>query len=352
MQRVGTGWNRLYISMANGWIKIHRSMFEDEWYFSEKFTREQAWIDLLLLAEYKQRTIYIRKNEVNLKRGQLAVSIRNLADRWKWGVNKVQDFLKDLEGNERIDTQKSNVCNVITICNYEKYQAYDPADSDETDTQTDTHTNTQTDTQTDTPLRNIKKYKESIIPQFSGENVGDDETEGGILKQILDEVRGLKGRVDAIESTQTKPTKPKKEKKSNPLITPCRKVFEGYYNTIYDASYYWKAKDAVAMASLIAKIVNSRTQRNLSVEEGDITGALEALLKSIKDDWILKNFSVTNIDSKYNEIVAQARLANKNNGTGTINRSVAQQQERQERANDAANIVAKLLAEDEQSGNA
>ena len=132
----------------SGWIKVYRSIFDDEWYFSEKFTREQAWIDLLLLAEYKPKVFMIRNNKVHLERGQLAISIRNLSERWKWGINKVQSFIKELEELERIDTQKSHLVNIISICNYDIYQEYNPL------------TDTQTDTQTDTPLRNIKNNKE------------------------------------------------------------------------------------------------------------------------------------------------------------------------------------------------
>ena len=82
--------------MSDGWIKIHRSILEDELYFSEKFTRTQAWIDLLLLAEYKPKVLFVRGIRLDLQRGQLAISIRDLSARWKWGVNKVQSFIKEL----------------------------------------------------------------------------------------------------------------------------------------------------------------------------------------------------------------------------------------------------------------
>ena len=99
------------------------------------------------------------------------------------------------------------------------------------------------------------------------------------------------------------------------------------------------------MGSLTKKLINSRKAKNLPTEEEDIKVALKFLLTTITDEWMLKNFSVTNIDSKYNEIVAQARQKSKQvrNGTSsnirTDNSSSAQS-----RANDAASIIARLSA--------
>ena len=160
----------------SGWIKVYRQMVEDGVYFSEKFTRFQAWLDLLLLAEYKPRTLYIRGNKIELKRGQLAVSIRTLSNRWQWGVNKVQSFLTDTQNAGKIDIQNNNIVNIITVCKYDIYQQTDTQIDTQIDTQTDTQIDTQTDTQIDTQKsvtiltynklqapKNIKKIKNNII---------------------------------------------------------------------------------------------------------------------------------------------------------------------------------------------
>ena len=352
-------------------------MFDDEWYFSEKFTREQAWIDLLLLAEYKPRKFYIRKNLVELERGQLAVSIRTLAERWKWGINKVQGFISELEESGRIDTQKSHVVNIVTISKYEYYQVNDFIECASTDTQTDTQgktdtqkvakidtqTDTQkqpnnqglteknrrnsqkTDTQTDTPLRSI--YGDTnVSPTFSNEKDSLLLAQAQEFQSLLEEVKLLRVKVEQMgtSSNPPAPEKPKRKRKAaNPLIAPCREIFEGYYNEIYDAAYYWQAKDAVAMGSLISKITNSRKSKGKTTEEEDIKSALSAMLHSVKDEWMLKNFSVTNIDSKYNEIVAQARRSTNGNQneTSTINRADSARNS-QARANDVAALITRL----------
>ena len=101
-----------------GFIMIDRSILEDDMYFSEKFTRMQAYMDLCLLAAFKSRTFYIRGNKVELQPMQVAKSVRDLADRWQWGINKVRSFILELEKSGIIDTQKTSVIQIITIKKY------------------------------------------------------------------------------------------------------------------------------------------------------------------------------------------------------------------------------------------
>ena len=151
-----------------GFIMIDRSILEDDMYFSEKFTRMQALMDLCLLAAFKSRTFYIRGNKVELQPMQVAKSIRDLADRWQWSVNKVRGYLYELEKGDYIDTQKTSVNQIITI---KKYIVVN--------TQNDTQINTQINTQTDTPIiknNNVnKENKEIVIEDKSSLSVSTDE---------------------------------------------------------------------------------------------------------------------------------------------------------------------------------
>ena len=62
-----------------GYIALHRKIIDNEFYFSEKFTKTQAWIDLLLLANHSGQTIFIRNIEIKLKVGELCYSQLSLA---------------------------------------------------------------------------------------------------------------------------------------------------------------------------------------------------------------------------------------------------------------------------------
>jgi len=106
-----------------GFIKLHRNIVEDEFYFSERFTKMQALIDLQILATYKPRTLFIKGKEINLKPGELCYSIKSLADRWKWNERTVTKFLSVLEKRQRIQCKKNNVTTIITILNWETSQS-------------------------------------------------------------------------------------------------------------------------------------------------------------------------------------------------------------------------------------
>ena len=80
--------------MKKGYILLHRSIEDNLFYFSEKFTKSQAWIDLILIANYKDGFVDKRGNLVEVKRGYVGYSKLALSKRWKWSEKKVNKFLK------------------------------------------------------------------------------------------------------------------------------------------------------------------------------------------------------------------------------------------------------------------
>lgn len=108
--------------MENSWIRLHRKIMDDPLYFAEPFTKMQAWIDLLLLANFADRVTFIRGNRVTIKRGQLAYSREWFSGRWRWSRGKIDRFFDMLERENMIGRQKSAVITCISILNYDTYQ--------------------------------------------------------------------------------------------------------------------------------------------------------------------------------------------------------------------------------------
>lgn len=100
-----------------------------------------------------------------------------------------------------------------------------------------------------------------------------------------------------------------KRKKSEPkeINSKARSLFEEYFKKTFSDSYYWTAKDAGSMSQLLNKLKFQREQKNMDVSDDSLLYALQYLLSSIREGWVFENFSVTNINSKFNEIVAQAK---------------------------------------------
>lgn len=108
--------------MSEGWVKIHRQMKDSDFWLSEKFTKPQAWVDLIMLANHKPKLLVIRGIEIQVNRGQCAYSELSLTKRWKWSRNKIRRFFGILSRSGKIEQQKTNVTSLITILKYEEYQ--------------------------------------------------------------------------------------------------------------------------------------------------------------------------------------------------------------------------------------
>lgn len=125
---------------------------------SEPFSRGQAWVDLLLLANHKDSFFYKRGVKIDLKRGQLGRSQVELSDRWNWSRKKVNKFLKDLEKEQQIKVDKNSVTQIVTIVNYCKFQSEGTADDPAKVTTKVTAEGT-TEAQQKHTYKNVKKEK-------------------------------------------------------------------------------------------------------------------------------------------------------------------------------------------------
>jgi hypothetical protein len=171
--------------MQRGYIKLFRKIQENDQWLSEPFTRSQAWIDLILLANYKPGVIRVRGNRVEVKRGQVGWSQVALANRWKWSRGKVRRFLKDLEKNERqIVQQKNNITSLIDIVNYDEYQGNGTTDGQQTVQQTDSRRYTNNNSKKD---KKGKKTNKGVYTPSSKESSFDPpESQNCPQKQIIE----------------------------------------------------------------------------------------------------------------------------------------------------------------------
>lgn len=112
--------------MGTGYIKLYRQL-QDCWIWRdeedpERFTRAQAWIDLLLYANHREKKIRYDDGFKMIKRGQFLTSKRKLAERWMWNRRTVDKFLNLLAKDEMILLECTTKHTLITIVNYDIYQ--------------------------------------------------------------------------------------------------------------------------------------------------------------------------------------------------------------------------------------
>lgn len=106
------------------YIPISRRLFEHQLWCEERvFSRFEAWLDILQSARFEDTKQLIGNRLIEVKRGQVLVSLRFLSGRWQWSTKKVNNFLDLLIQDKMItkETPKETGQTVLTICNYDKY---------------------------------------------------------------------------------------------------------------------------------------------------------------------------------------------------------------------------------------
>lgn len=109
----------------SGYILLHRSLLE-HWVYQEKpFSKGQAWIDLLLLANYEDKKTYFRGKLVTCKRGTVNLSIQELSRRWGWNWRTTKNFILSLEGESMCRLECTRERTTITIVKYDDFQTFE-----------------------------------------------------------------------------------------------------------------------------------------------------------------------------------------------------------------------------------
>lgn len=110
-----------------GWIKISTDIAK-HWIWDDA-ERLKWWIDILFMASWKENKQLVGKQLVSLHRGQLVASISFLCKRWGRSRSMVEPFLTLLHEEGMISKEVGNNVSIITVLNYEKYQANNSTDA-------------------------------------------------------------------------------------------------------------------------------------------------------------------------------------------------------------------------------
>lgn len=151
--------------MNVGWISIHRKIRECViWDTDEPFTRRDAWIDLLLLANHNDKEILFDGKKIVVKKGQYLTSVRKLAKEWHWGNAKTLSYLRLLEECEMITRNADSRRTLITIVNYGVYQDENIEQRNSNRTVTDTVTERRPTTNNNINNENNINKKNIFVP--------------------------------------------------------------------------------------------------------------------------------------------------------------------------------------------
>ena len=94
------------LAKTGSFIKLDRGLKNNSlWLMEKPFTKGQAWVDLLMLAQGVDKNREYRGKQQRVFRGNVYTSLYYLSDRWGWGRSKVYRFLERLMIAEMIVVQ-------------------------------------------------------------------------------------------------------------------------------------------------------------------------------------------------------------------------------------------------------
>ena len=106
--------------MTEGWIALHRKIYN-----SKDFNNQlevSVFLYLVSMASHKPTHVIYRKKKINLKRGEISIAYRDLAEKFDISVDKVRTIIKHLISSGNINQTLHKRLSIFTIVKYSKYQ--------------------------------------------------------------------------------------------------------------------------------------------------------------------------------------------------------------------------------------
>lgn len=217
--------------MAEGWIKLHRAIQEHWLWDDEPFTRGQAFIDLLLMVNHKDKKIMFNGELIEVKKGSKITSLRQLSDRWKWSTNKVKKYLEQLQKDGMINYKSDNKKTLLTIENYGVYQGQGNTEETQKEHRSDTE-------------ENQKKFKSDSEENQKKTNKNDKE----YIKNVKEREEWEEGEEEKVPSLP-------------PLSFPTQ-IHEKFYEQWGEVAYRTWFYDAVVVEGEIITISSPDNFKN------------------------------------------------------------------------------------------
>ena len=116
-----------------GWVAIYRQV-QDHWLWQDKpFSKGQAWIDMLLLANHDDNKFLFGNELIEVKCGSFITSELKLMERWGWSKRKTRSFLDLLQSDGMIVKTSNRKRTAINIVKYEDYAVLRTANEPQAD---------------------------------------------------------------------------------------------------------------------------------------------------------------------------------------------------------------------------
>lgn len=158
------------MDISKGYVRLFRQIVEWEWY-DNPFVKA-IFFHCLISANDKAK----KWRDINLKRGQFATSYEKLAAVNGLTIQQTRTALKQLQVTNEIECQSTNQYTVITVKNYNLYQAANTQKSEANSTPTNKRNGGQLTTTNNINIKSIDLYnthtkEKSVCEKISSEDM-------------------------------------------------------------------------------------------------------------------------------------------------------------------------------------
>lgn len=109
--------------MNNTWIRLYRKLRDNPIWKKKPFSKGQAWVDLLLRANYREGRVMVGNKVITVLPGQVFTSEVHLSEDWGWSRQKVRHFEGTLLVNRQICTpEKTSKYTILTLTEWARHQ--------------------------------------------------------------------------------------------------------------------------------------------------------------------------------------------------------------------------------------
>lgn len=136
----------------SGYIKLHRSILEWEWW--DDLNTYRLFTYLLLTANFEEK----KWHGITIKRGQVLTSLDTLSKETGLSVGQIRRSLALLISTSEITSETTNQYRIISVCNYDAYQGEQQASDKQNSKQSDNQTTSERQT-SDKQTATTKEYK-------------------------------------------------------------------------------------------------------------------------------------------------------------------------------------------------
>lgn len=171
--------------LENGFIKIHRSLLNWEWY--EDTNTKSVFLHLLLTVNYEDR----QWQGIEVRRGQRVASYQRLSTELKLSIKNIRTALNHLISTGEVAHTSTSKYGIFTVLNYEKYQG--PADNTADERQSEGSQGAGNGQQCKKDNKANNEKEDSLPKQSSGgklkKTFSDDSTEMKLSKLLFKKMR-------------------------------------------------------------------------------------------------------------------------------------------------------------------